>query len=366
MVESKNKTSESSSQNSVYDNQGYGYATESDAIAAVKKAGLKATNYRKDSRGRWVCDPESKDSEGSEESEAKTYKEELQAIANKKNFMWHVNCNNELVTKSFIPPTYEKADFKLPEWNMEKDSFTYDVNEKEFISGVKIKYKNGTLIVKSEQLFAIRGEAGYKIESYPDLTKTKATEKAWEILYTALRDADITISFKCLLDYRIQPIKWIGLTNPKSKAKEVFVVKNVDVDLNPKKKFLMTVTCGFLVKSDKTKDSKSIGSLKDMDSIGKQAATFTYCSACQSGACIEKSNCGSCWAMSGWLYDKLSAAGFKVKIVEYVTSMSNNHQSVLYWDNGWKDFPYRKYNIGMKFRNTAKSKSARTIKTNKK
>ena len=59
---------------------------------------------------------------------------------------------------------------------------------------------------------------------------------------------------------------------------------------------------------------------------------------------MVSSGSGDCWAMSDYLYSKLSAAGITSRIVQYSTSYSSRHRSVqLYGSNGWYDVPYSSY-----------------------
>ena len=45
--------------------------------------------------------------------------------------------------------------------------------------------------------------------------------------------------------------------------------------------------------------------------------------------------------MSNYLYNKLTAAGKKVRIIQYRTSMSSRHRSVQVNNgNGWADYDY--------------------------
>lgn len=82
---------------------------------------------------------------------------------------------------------------------------------------------------------------------------------------------------------------------------------------------------------------------------------------------LEKHHVGDCWAWSDWISKQLKKYKVNHKIVEYVTSGSNQHRSVLYQNEKGKyvDFPYREYNFPMNTRNTSASKSAGAIYTYK-
>ncbi|MCG2828528.1 hypothetical protein [Methanothermobacter sp. K4] len=54
---------------------------------------------------------------------------------------------------------------------------------------------------------------------------------------------------------------------------------------------------------------------------------------------------GDCWAMSEYLYKKLTSAGKKVRIIQYATSMSPRHRTVQVYSGGcWVDYDYSGYN----------------------
>lgn len=51
---------------------------------------------------------------------------------------------------------------------------------------------------------------------------------------------------------------------------------------------------------------------------------------------------GNCWNTSAILYNNLKRSGKKVRIVQYITSLSSRHRSVqIYRHRGWVDFNYR-------------------------
>jgi len=93
--------------------------------------------------------------------------------------------------------------------------------------------------------------------------------------------------------------------------------------------------------------------LAKLEDILRGAARFSYCSACQDGACMVQKGCGSCWAMSDYLCNELAKAKIKSRVIQYATAYSSNHRSVQYWDNGWVDVPYRAYGINMLFNSTS-------------
>ncbi|MDO9044511.1 MAG: hypothetical protein Q7U35_04310 [Methanobacteriaceae archaeon] len=68
------------------------------------------------------------------------------------------------------------------------------------------------------------------------------------------------------------------------------------------------------------------------------------------------SKIGDCWAMSKYLYKKLTKKGTKARIVQYKTKMSSRHRSVqLYKKGKWVDYNYKAHGIN-KIYNATSSK----------
>ena len=109
----------------------------------------------------------------------------------------------------------------------------------------------------------------------------------------------------------------------------------------------------YLPTIDEQNDTES-GNIGSLGGIMRGASRFKYCGTCQDAACMERVGCGSCWAMSEYLFNKLTASGIRARIVQYKTTLSERHRSVQVWENGsWNDVPYKKYGIAEKFRATS-------------
>jgi methionine-rich copper-binding protein CopC len=90
-----------------------------------------------------------------------------------------------------------------------------------------------------------------------------------------------------------------------------------------------------------------------LDSIMKGAAKYGYSHSASTAAAMERIGAGDCWAMSDYLYTKMTAAHMTARIIQYPTSYVNNHRSVQYLSNGaWVNAPYRQYFSTDMFNNT--------------
>ena len=128
-------------------------------------------------------------------------------------------------------------------------------------------------------------------------------------------------------------------------------------------------------KKDKDDDSSSSTNTSedseivsnDAIEIGNELGNkYKFCAGAGSEdyATMKKKGCGSCWAWSDALYTELTAKGITCRIVQYPTSMSNNHRSVQLQDsNGnWVDYPYKKTSIDKLAGATSGSSNGKVIR----
>jgi len=108
-----------------------------------------------------------------------------------------------------------------------------------------------------------------------------------------------------------------------------------------------------------TSTSSSSGST--LSEILASGAKYGYSHSASTASGMVSSGSGDCWAMSDYLYSKLSAAGITSRIVQYSTSYSSRHRSVqLYGSSGWYDVPYSSYGYSTMFKATS-SKPGMTV-----
>lgn len=101
------------------------------------------------------------------------------------------------------------------------------------------------------------------------------------------------------------------------------------------------------------KKPKIVSSNASLASIMKAASKYRYSGAAHTAEGMIAHGSGDCWAMSDYLYKKMTAAGMKARIIQYSTSMSSRHRSVQYSSNGaWVNAPYRTYFSTNMFNNT--------------
>jgi hypothetical protein len=88
-------------------------------------------------------------------------------------------------------------------------------------------------------------------------------------------------------------------------------------------------------------------------SIMRGASKYGYSHSASTAAAMEHIGAGDCWAMSDYLYTKMTAAHMHARIIQYPTAYSSRHESVQYKQDGvWVNAPYRSYGLNSMFNNT--------------
>jgi N-acetylmuramoyl-L-alanine amidase len=90
-------------------------------------------------------------------------------------------------------------------------------------------------------------------------------------------------------------------------------------------------------------------------------AKYGYSHSASTASAMMACGSGDCWAMSDYLYSRLSSAGIDSRIVQYSTAYSSRHRSVQLYENGrWVDVPYSSYGYSTMFKATS-SKPGMTV-----
>ncbi|WP_424354376.1 peptidoglycan-binding domain-containing protein [Methanobacterium sp. MBAC-LM] len=113
--------------------------------------------------------------------------------------------------------------------------------------------------------------------------------------------------------------------------------------------------------STSTTKKTSTTSSASLSAILASGANYGYSHSASTAAGMVAIGSGDCWAMSEYLYGKLSAAGIHSRIVQYSTAYSARHRSVQLYQNGaWVDVPYSSYGYSTMFKATS-SKPGMTV-----
>lgn len=266
-------------------------------------------------------------------------------------------------------------------WQIEDGTYELEVSEYGFYNTVIIEYSKGTVKESYEDLVRVYGEVPITYTE-KKLDKTSAIMKAKAYLAAHVRDFDMSVKANLLHDADIDIGDIVTLENPQTmrdqyrKDKEkrdpeyLFVTAN-SISWDGEGPLLNSIELRYGAKSPDKKDvpesgtggysGGSSGNNSDnknidssIDEIGKLAEKISYSGACQTHDCVQSKKTGDCHGMSDYIACELKSRGIDAKIKQYVTSYAGNHRSVLYKDStgNWKRFPYRKYNIDQRFRDT--------------
>ncbi len=104
------------------------------------------------------------------------------------------------------------------------------------------------------------------------------------------------------------------------------------------------------VTATKTTSSASEGT-QTVTQILRTAAKYKYSHLASDAAGLMRYGSGDCWAMSDYLYKKISAAGYSVRIIQYNSGYTSNHRSVQTMNSArkWVDVNYTGNGINIMF-----------------
>ena len=188
----------------------------------------------------------------------------------------------------------------------------------------------------------------------PDLDQSKAEEFANTALLQTLREQNLELGIRSLGGSNLYPGVWVRVpTIALFSKKEVMYICGLATVIRPREPISFDLILKYSppVPEIRTASGAVAGpvDLASIDAIGAKAATFKYSHGCSASACIESGGSGDCYAMSDWLYEKLTAIGVKSQI-QWCSGPRNHRTVQIDVGSGWQDFDYGKYNIETMFR----------------
>ena len=119
---------------------------------------------------------------------------------------------------------------------------------------------------------------------------------------------------------------------------------------------MTTSTSTTTTTTDTSTSTSTISESELFQAITNEAFNYTYKlrgGTCSSWSCMQKAGYGDCWAFSELIYVRLKERGVAARVMDYVTSGSDNHRSTQYKDasGNWQNFPYRSYGWNTKYNN---------------
>jgi len=279
---------------------------------------------------------------GTPVSAAKTYEDVINQICADENLYMYLDQEKNCYIQEFKgegKPEYEITPGMIP-----RNMYTYVNGEDEDKAfEVKVKYKNGEISKFFGDKEKVKKENIQKYDK-PELDQSKAEELAQNVINQTLREQKIELGIRSLASPSMYPGKWVKVpTINNFNKKEVMYVCGVATVVRPKSPINYDITLKYAPPIPELATGATgnpISNLPSIEAIAKKAATFTYSHSCSKASCLESTGQGDCYAMSNWLYNKLTAIGIKAQILW--CSGPNNHRTVQI-DNGsgWVDFPYK-------------------------
>lgn len=271
-----------------------------------------------------------------------SYEDQINQICAENNLYMYIdqymNCYvNEF--KGTQSPAY-----KIPRtWGI-RPTYTYVDGEAKGYNAVTVTYKNGKVTKAMDGITTSEINA-YKTNQQ-SMDRKAAEEEAKKLLYQMEREREVEtyLSFPTMPE--VYPGRWIQVPHL-GKKDETLYCCSINYEAEGWEGLL---SYGIFKKAPPipeyaSQSATGTGNLSSLDAIGQQAATFVWFS--QSDALIlQQTGKGDCYAMSYWLYDKITKVGIQTRIIQYHSdnSKSGTHRTAqIFVNNTWQHFPYTKY-----------------------
>ena len=265
-----------------------------------------------------------------------------------------------------LPEQVGKTLVAWSDHNMIEESFDMTEGKAPIVSGIRINYANGKSQKKSNVIY------DKDIDKYPETRYPGIVDVTWPeisgedaslIGKKALREvqrveSSEAVSCDVLADPTFYPGQWVNVKNLVEDYNDYLYLTGISHKIQAGE-FVTSLEMSLWKPPVSTtagsgKEAAGGGDKAQFESILREAAKFGYCGGCSDANCLVRLGCGDCHAMSDYLFNRLSEAGFKVRILQYATQYSPRHRTVQIYQNGqWVDIPYREYGFNRLFNTTA-------------
>lgn len=289
-----------------------------------------------------------------------TYEDEINKICTDNNLYMCIDNYEKCIIREFTGTPSSQS--TIAAWMIKKDSYSYANGEIDSIKEVVVNYKNGTVTKTIGDTSDITDK---NIQTYTksDMNQTDADTFAKTALNQILREQDLEVSAEVLTSPDFRPGEWVTIPKPTDFSNtETLYISGAVVNVEGGKILNENLTLRYAPPMpDISGGSSSSANLTTLAGIAEAGAKYGYCHSCSQESCLDSAGCGDCYAMSDWLYDKLTAAGIRCHILWQ--SGPTNHRWIQYYNNGtWIDFPYSEYGYATNFRVTSTHSGVRVYK----
>lgn len=244
-------------------------------------------------------------------------------------------------------------------YNLIKDSIDVSEGKPYVVNTVVVNYGNSKIpsqITVYDKRLKDKFEKNIKRFDKFGLNAEEAKNFAYAELGRQQRDNEFEISCSVIGHPEWYIGRWTYFNIEKFGYIDYYYITSIDLTKSPDSNLKYDLILNEYYPNLEQKDTTDGGNYNQgtVDGIMKAAAKFSYGPACQTAECMEKTKVGDCWAMSDWIYKKMTMAGIKARIVQYATAYSGRHRSVqVLKDGSWVDAPYSANGVSMMFRATA-------------
>ncbi len=291
----------------------------------------------------------------------------------------HVYVRGDTVYIEEIPMP-EEAKEVFVAWsdhNMIHETFNMTEGKAPIVSGIRIKFADGGSKNKGNVIY------DKDITKYPETRYPGIVDVTWPELdgkdaaligKKALREVQRvesaeTVTCEVLADPGFFPGSWVHVKNQPEDYTDFLYLKGISHKIQADD-YTTSLEMSLWKPPAQTSGTEKGGGGGDktkLDQILRDAAKFGYCSGCSDANCLVKRGCGDCWAMSDYLFNRLTEAGFQARVIQYATGQSPRHRTVqIYLDGQWVDIPYREYGFNQLFRTTSQRPNLTVIKQSQK
>lgn len=267
-------------------------------------------------------------------SNGTTCEQELLSICKAYNQYVYITPDNQLVVRDFngIP---------LPDYTIEKSliqwtSLSNLKNLQTKIEGVTVEYNAGkatsdiTGVTDDENMDRLTF-------SRPEMDKTAAQALANNILLQELKDTKTDIEVVTPMKTEYTPGKWIKIPFFDDSVAFCIVYSMHEVtsqEMNTSMRLRM-------YPSEVSSIDLYTYNLTE-DTVINTAAGFSFSYVCHNAECLNQKKTGDTYAMSMWLFDRLTKVGDKVRVLEYeqVTGAVKEYYIQIQENGTWNDFDY--------------------------
>jgi hypothetical protein len=259
----------------------------------------------------------------------------------------------------FVRPIPKKSDCNLfvdETENLIADSFNFKEGNPNVINTLQVNYGSGkipgSVTVQDKYLADKYGILATNPYNMTNLNKKEALNFGWKELARLQRDSGFNIDFAVIGHPEYDINRWCGLNIPmEGWSNEILYITRIAKKFGADQELTYDISVGDMKPTlNVTEESASTGSL---EGILDKASKYKYCKGTSTASAMEQKGCGDCWAMSEYIYNQLSMANIKSRVVQYVTTMSGRHQSVQLFNNGeWTDLNYDNYKFDYRFKAT--------------